>query len=155
MAQDTKVYVTKDNETNMYNKSTVYHAVMQKSTGRFLPGMGAKRGFTHMEPVAFDMFPPRLHMHAGSARRAMHAWCQGKHVNAYTYDEFGGVDGNYPEVKDGTARDKNDFEVRRIRLVIEEVETNLSDGRPMIMAAEGVKPVYVYDVKPFKGEPDE
>jgi len=137
-----------------YNRSTVYHAVMQKSTGKFLPQMDRKRGFTHTEPKPFDMGPPRLHFHAGSARRAMHAWCQGVHVNDYSHDEFGNTDGAFPVVKDGTSRDKNDFEVRRIRLVVEEVETDLRDGRLMIMAADGIKPIYVYDVKPFEGEPE-
>lgn len=133
-----------------YNKSTVYHAVMQKSTGKFLPEIrGHARGYTHTEPQDFDKVMPRLHMHAGSARRAMHAWCEGIWKGSRGQDS----DGEYYEEIVTTkvpGRDKADMEVRRIRLVIEEVETDLSDGRHYPLGGK----TFAHEVESFEPPPE-
>lgn len=133
---------------DMYNKSTVYHAVMQKSTGKFLPVVETRGGYTHTEPKDIDHMQPRLHFHAGSARRAMQAYCQGRWENEYMTDwESGNKEPTGPGPVKGTGRDINDFEVRRIRLVVEEAETDLSDGRRVKDMDK-----YVRDTSPWAGE---
>lgn len=137
--------------------STKYFAVRQKSTGKYLPEVETRGGYTHTEPQPFKLVPPRLHMHAGSARRAKDAYCRGVHVrrseNVASYESF---DPEYVEsidIKDGTARDPNDFEVVDVYLVEGDPTKDLSDGRPAHLIGETyartTSPVYGNQVSPW------
>lgn len=109
-----------------------FWAVRQISTGFYLPEIGG-RGYTHTVPMHIDKCVPRLHFHAGSARRAKDAYCKGPHIRNYTPGSY--YDGiepdDYVDIDTKKARDKNDFEVVVIWLGEGGKETDLSDGRKM------------------------
>lgn len=136
--------------------STIYFAVMQKSTGKFLPGVKTRGGYTHTEPQPFSLFPPRLHMHAGSARRAMTAYVKGRHMHKRygesNFESFGPEYVDSIEVAKDSARDPNDFVVVTIHLTIGDPAKNLSDGRPNYLIGRFGDPDHLvmgYSVSPW------
>lgn len=105
-----------------------YWAVRQISTGFYLPEIGG-RGYTHTVPMPLHKCVPRLHFHAGSARRAKDAYCKGPHVGKYSGGTFDMEPEYFVDIDAKKARDKNDFEVVVILLGDGGKETDLSDGR--------------------------
>lgn len=110
----------------------MYWAVRQISTGYFLPEIGG-RGYTFTKPLPAHACVPRLHFHAGSARRAMHAYCKGPHVRVHATGSYhDGIEPeDYVDINTKKARDKNDFEVVAVHLGVIGKETDLRDGRKM------------------------
>jgi len=77
------------------------YAIKHIPTGHYLPEPTGRsgRGGSHTEPVPADKERPRLFYSELSAKRALTAWLQGKHVAdmGYEYDEYSGSNHAYQE----------------------------------------------------------
>lgn len=107
-----------------------YWAVRQISTGFFLPEIG-RRGYTYTIPMPLDKCVPRLHYHAGSARRAKDAYCRGPHMRKYSAGSYDMEPEDYVDIDTKKARNKNDFEVVSVYFNVLGAETDLRDGRKL------------------------
>ena len=54
------------------------YVIRQKSTGRMLPEIAWKKGYTHTEPESPNIAVPRLFPTVGGASRALAWWLIGK-----------------------------------------------------------------------------
>jgi hypothetical protein len=55
-----------------------YWAIKHLPTGKFMPSLPQRRGFTHNEPEDVDLFPPRLFTSQSSAKVALAWWLKGR-----------------------------------------------------------------------------
>ena len=104
------------------------YAIRHKPTGHFLPEPKgyAGRGGSFVEPVdcGLDHDNPRLFKSELSAKRALTAWLQGKHmpIKEHDWDDWGRnvtyTVGSDPQPVD--SRRKSDMEIVSFRLMLEE-----------------------------------
>lgn len=94
----------------------IYYAVKQKSSGKFLPQLGKRRGYSVTEPKSLKEAVPRLHLTPKRAKLAATAWAQGVWEDVVSHSYEGEASYCGPEPKAVVGRSRDDLEVVRCRL---------------------------------------
>lgn len=98
-----------------------YFAVKHVPTGRYLPQLRRKRGYTHAEPAAPEDRVPRLHRTKRQAKTALTYWLKGAWNEDYAHNWESGASeycGNSPSPKP----ERKAEEMRIVKIRVEEVE---------------------------------
>lgn len=69
-----------------FNAQTEYLAIQHVPSGKFLPDAPAKGKFTHVEPVAPWIAPPRLFANEKAATLALTWWLKGRIQAVYSLE---------------------------------------------------------------------
>lgn len=88
------------------------YIIRQKSTGKMLPEIYQKKGYTHTEPESPTFATPRLFTTRAGASRALSQWIKGK--QSAFYDEIGG--NVIHKLETVPERDPRDMEIVEARL---------------------------------------
>lgn len=88
----------------------VLYVIRQKSTGKMLPEIYQKKGYTHTEPWWPGVATPRLFSSKAGAGRALGQWLKGKQSAFLAGDEVIFKLETCPE------RDREDMEIVEVRL---------------------------------------
>ena len=95
-----------------------YYVIRQLSTGKFLPLLRKKRGYTHTEPMSTSEAVPRMHLTLKSARLALYAWLQGTWEDEYSYTDVDGPNYEGPAPTKVPGRNKEDMEIVKVYITL-------------------------------------
>lgn len=88
----------------------VLYVIREKSTGKFMPEVYWKKGYTHTYPISPFIATPRLFSSRAGAARALGQWLKGRQSTFVAGDEVIYKLETVPE------RDREDMEIVEVRL---------------------------------------